>query len=159
MIDDRSVVDSTDRLNRTMAHPGLNVGHPGPKPETPLIGAWTPSGWLRPRSPPRGVPYRYGGASRSGVDCSGLVLQVHKKLGKDLPRTAAEQYRLGTRLRSPRPVKLVFGNFNGGRSMEHVGLGAGDGRIIDAPYPGTVVRYDEIYPRHTLGYKRLLPSG
>jgi cell wall-associated NlpC family hydrolase len=106
-----------------------------------------------------GVPYRYGGASRSGVDCSGLVLQVHKKLGKDLPRTAAEQYRLGTRVRSPRPGNLVFGNFNGGRSVEHVGIAAGDGRMINAPYPGMVVRYDEIYPQHTLGYKRLLPNG
>ena len=38
-----------------------------------------------------GVPYRYGGDSPQGFDCSGLVWYVYRELGVAVPRTAAEQ--------------------------------------------------------------------
>lgn len=105
-----------------------------------------------------GVPYRYGGTTRSGVDCSGLTSRVYAKLGVQLPRTAADQARRGTAVRSPAPGDLAFSNYNGGRSVEHVGIAVGNGKMINAPYPGTVVRYDPIYAKHALGYKRLVPN-
>ncbi len=43
----------------------------------------------------RGVPYVWGGTTRSGMDCSGFAQHVFSKIGIDLPRTAAEQARLG----------------------------------------------------------------
>lgn len=41
------------------------------------------------------TPYRWGGASPDGFDCSGLVQHVFRQVGVTLPRTAAEQWRVG----------------------------------------------------------------
>ena len=42
-----------------------------------------------------GVPYRYGGASPSGFDCSGFVYYLCKSLGVSVPRTATSQWNGG----------------------------------------------------------------
>ena len=89
-----------------------------------------------------GVPYRYGGASRNGVDCSGLTMMVYKKFGKYLPHNAAEQFKYGTRVYTPAPGNLVFGRYDGsGPGIQHVGIVTGSNQMIHAPQPGTVVRY------------------
>lgn len=106
-----------------------------------------------------GVPYRWGGSSRQGVDCSGLTMQVYGALGVSLPHNAAQQYGYGSRVSTAGPGNLVFGNFRGGSSIEHVGIAVDRDTMINAPYPGTVVRYDPIYDRYTIGMKRLVPNG
>lgn len=102
-----------------------------------------------------GVPYVYGGASRSGVDCSGLTQQVYAAFGVSLPHNAAAQFGHGTPVSSPGPGDLVFGDFTGG-GIGHVGIATGGGQMINAPYPGTTVRYDPIVPQYTVGYKSVL---
>jgi cell wall-associated NlpC family hydrolase len=88
----------------------------------------------------KGVPYRYGGASPSGFDCSGLVQYSYKRVGKYVPRTAQAQYNAAVMIRSSsaRPGDLIF--FSSGRSVYHVGIYAGTWRgaryIIHAPKPG-----------------------
>lgn len=75
-----------------------------------------------------GTPYRYGGTSRSGFDCSGFTQYVFARHGKSLPRTAEQQRRATTRVYSPQPGDLVFF----GAPAWHMGIYAGNGMMYDA---------------------------
>ncbi|MEQ9439695.1 MAG: C40 family peptidase [Cyclobacteriaceae bacterium] len=57
-----------------------------------------------------GTPYRWGGTTRGGMDCSGLLLIAFQKAGIDLPRTSAEQSKVGrlVSIHELRPGDLVF---------------------------------------------------
>jgi probable lipoprotein NlpC len=46
----------------------------------------------------RGTPYRYGGTTRSGMDCSALLYQSFSSIGVTLPRTSADQSKIGRRV-------------------------------------------------------------
>lgn len=84
-----------------------------------------------------GVPYRYGGASPSGVDCSGLVQMTYQAAGIAVPRTAEQQrQRLPQRERA-RPGDLMF--FGSGSKATHVGIYVGDQQMIHAPGSGRTV--------------------
>lgn len=91
-----------------------------------------------------GAPYRYGGSSPSGFDCSGLVAYVYGKLGVRLPHNAAAQYGYGRAVDRGhlRPGDLVF--FHG---LGHVGLYVGRGRIIHAPQSGERVEIQSLASR------------
>jgi cell wall-associated NlpC family hydrolase len=92
-----------------------------------------------------GVPYRYGGSSPRGFDCSGFTQYVYGQLGKSLPRTSSQQYNATTHISrsSARPGDLVF-FFTGGR-VSHVGIYAGGNMMIASPHTGDVVKRQEIY--------------
>lgn len=75
-----------------------------------------------------GTPYRSGGTSPSGFDCSGFTRYVFARHGKSLPRTAEQQRQATTRVSSPRPGDLVFF----GAPAWHVGIYAGNGQMYDA---------------------------
>jgi cell wall-associated NlpC family hydrolase len=92
-----------------------------------------------------GVPYLWGGTDPSkGLDCSGLVQLVYRRLGVDLPRTSAQQAKVGERVASlddARPGDLVFF----GSPVHHVGIYAGDGRMVDAPRRGKTVGLHDVW--------------
>ncbi len=82
-----------------------------------------------------GTRYRYGGNDKSGVDCSGFVLQVYgKALGIKLPRTSVQQHKYCARIDKAQlqPGDLVFFTVRGGSSIGHVGIYMGNSRMIHA---------------------------
>jgi len=92
-----------------------------------------------------GLPYRWGGASAAeGFDCSGLTTAVYQLSGLNLPRTSAEQFRVGMPIGEEGLNKgdLVFFAISGGRRVSHVGIYTGEGRFIHAPGRGKAVRED-----------------
>lgn len=95
-----------------------------------------------------GTPYVWGGAAPGGFDCSGLVQHVYAQLGIDLPRVSADQAKAGTPVASlaeAQPGDLVFFDWSSGRAgIDHVGIYAGDGKMVVAPKTGDVVKVQEI---------------
>ncbi len=81
----------------------------------------------------KGVPYRYGGVTPKGFDCSGLVHYAYRKAGIKIPRTTQDLYRVSRRLpiEQAKPGDLLFFKINS-RKLSHVGLYAGNGRFIHA---------------------------
>jgi cell wall-associated NlpC family hydrolase len=93
-----------------------------------------------------GAPYRYGGTSPRGFDCSGLVYYAYSTAGIHAPRTTTEQYRKTKRVPVSRlqPGDLVFFTLSQG-NISHVGIYAGDGRFIHAPSSGKLVGYASLH--------------
>lgn len=70
-----------------------------------------------------GVPYRWGGSTRVGMDCSGLLCTSFQSIDVKLPRTSEEQSRYGTEVKTKdlREGDLVFFGENR-RNITHVGM-------------------------------------
>lgn len=81
----------------------------------------------------QGVNYRWGGRTKAGVDCSGLVERVYWEHGIQLPRSSYEQFRMGVGIPKGNlePADLVFFNTNGA-GASHVGIYLGNGQFISA---------------------------
>lgn len=92
-----------------------------------------------------GTPYRSGGSSPRGFDCSGFAMFVYRRHGMRIDRTVTGQYRKGRQIdiRSARAGDLVFFDISGGR-VSHVGIYIGGGEFVHAPSSGKTVRVDEI---------------
>jgi len=102
-----------------------------------------------------GTPYVWGGDHPAGFDCSGLVQYVYRRIGVDLPRVAADQYRAGPHVTADAllPGDLVFFD-----DLGHVGIYLGHGRFVHAPHTGTVVRISRLdgwYADHYVGATRV----
>ncbi|WP_026679268.1 C40 family peptidase [Fictibacillus gelatini] len=79
-----------------------------------------------------GVPYRWGGTSPSGFDCSGYVGYVFDKATSiNLPRSSSAMYLKGTKVSKPSKGDLVFFNTSG-KGVSHVGIYIGDNKFISA---------------------------
>ncbi|MGA7802951.1 MAG: C40 family peptidase [Gammaproteobacteria bacterium] len=85
-----------------------------------------------------GHPYRYGGDSPTGFDCSGLTHYSYAHAGIRIPRTVRQQYRHAIHVRHLRPGDLVFFRIHG-PTVSHVGIYTGGGRFIHAPARGSRV--------------------
>jgi len=88
-----------------------------------------------------GTPYVWGGESKAGFDCSGLVQFAYSRLGIKLPRTAAEQGQAGRAVsyKNLKPGDILVEN-NG----DHVVMYAGNGQVVQAPHSGTNVQYSPL---------------
>ncbi|MGQ7297342.1 NlpC/P60 family protein [Quadrisphaera sp. KR29] len=91
-----------------------------------------------------GVPYVWGGTDpEKGLDCSGFTQLVMRENGITLPRTAAQQAKVGTEVPSlaqAQPGDLVV--LEGG---SHIGIYVGEGQMIHAPKAGDVVKVSKVW--------------
>jgi len=80
-----------------------------------------------------GIPYRYGGSSADGIDCSAFVQRCFGTLGLGLPRTAHEQMACGMDVTSLplEPADRLYFRSRDGR-ISHTGIYIGDGFFIHA---------------------------
>jgi peptidoglycan DL-endopeptidase CwlO len=107
----------------------------------------------------RGVPYRRGGTSPRGFDCSGYTQYVYSKLGISLPRVAADQSRAAVPVRRSfaKPGDLVFYHAGSGY-VYHVGIYAGHNMVWHAPFPGRAVEKISI-STHNVTFGRVSKSA
>lgn len=106
-----------------------------------------------------GIPYRYGGESANGIDCSAFVRSCFRTHGVNLPRTAAEQSLIGMAVPTDQlqtADRVYFANRSG--RVSHTGIYIGNGYFIHASSSrhGVVISRltEPLYQRMYVGARR-----
>lgn len=113
----------------------------------------------------QGTRYVWGGASRSGTDCSGLIMQVYGRNGVRLPRTSREMSRVGQKVDKSGLKKgdLVFFGGRANSGVGHVGMYIGDGKFVHASSGKGRVTVsnlsDNYYAKRYRGAKRVIKDS
>ncbi|MBL8018714.1 MAG: C40 family peptidase [Leptospirales bacterium] len=90
-----------------------------------------------------GVPYKFGGQTPEGFDCSGFTGYVYKKAGYKLARDASVQYNEMKPIKVPRVGDLVFFKIDD-QKVSHVGIYVGNLTFIHAPSTGKKVSFADM---------------
>ena len=102
-----------------------------------------------------GKPYQWGAEGPHRFDCSGLVQTAYQAAGVSLPRVSRQQYRAGrlVSLNALRAGDLVFyaHKTSDPRTIYHVGMYLGAGRMVEAPNRRAPVRIASIWRPGLLG--------
>ncbi|MFY0689506.1 MAG: C40 family peptidase [Cyclobacteriaceae bacterium] len=112
-----------------------------------------------------GTPYQYGGTSKRGIDCSGLIQKSYATIGIDLPRTAKDQAKIGNKKGEGRvrPGDIVYFKFKQKREKWwHTGMVTyADDTTIKFVHASTsrgVVEdvYNDYYEKNTKYFRRVI---
>jgi cell wall-associated NlpC family hydrolase len=109
-----------------------------------------------------GTPYKKGGTSKNGIDCSGFVMEVYKRYaGFILPHNTEKLFKL---VKKVDKEKLGYGDLvffsDFGFSPSHVGIYIGEGKFVhSAEGYGVIVSSldDEGYRKSYIGARRVIP--
>jgi cell wall-associated NlpC family hydrolase len=111
-----------------------------------------------------GDPYVWGDEGPDSFDCSGLVQAAYAYVGVSLPRVAADQYN-ATRDKPVDTEKLLPGDLlywwddpGNWQSVYHTGMYLGDGKMIQAPRTGDVVKISSIWFENFAGAHRVVDA-
>jgi len=113
-----------------------------------LLGNWStpdePKLLVRVATGFLGAPYRLGGSSVKGIDCSAFVKKIYEFFNITLPRTAFEQSHVGLRVARGELIEgdLLF--FNTRRKLGHVGIYIGNNEFVHASSRNRGVRIDNL---------------
>jgi cell wall-associated NlpC family hydrolase len=122
-------------------------------PSGPILGSGAGVEALRAAQTQLGKPYRWGSEGPGSYDCSGLTSWAYRQAGVTLPRSSSQQARVGSAVSwdEMRPGDLVFYY----SPVSHVGIYAGDGKMINAPQTGDVVKFQKVSSDAFSGARRL----
>ena len=146
-------IATAERLLRALS-PAERRDRNGPTVSAPPIsGAGIGVAALRAAASQLGKPYRWGAEGPGSYDCSGLTSWAFAHAGVTLPRSSSQQALVGTPVswNEMQPGDLVFYY----SPVSHVGIYAGDGKFINAPQSGDVVRYQNVSRSAFSGARRL----
>lgn len=135
-------------ISNNTRHTPTDPARPTRNPsQPPLVGA---SAWRSEAAKWIGVPYRLGGNTRAGLDCSGLIANMVRNVARlELPRTAYEQSRAGVAIpqRDLRPGDLLFFQTGKENRINHAGIYLGQNQFIHASTSQGVIysNLDETY--------------
>lgn len=104
-----------------------------------------------------GTPYKWGGTSPNGFDCSGFLQYVYSQKGYTIPRTVSDIWNFGVNVSKPSIGDLVFFQTYK-RGPSHAGIYLGDGKFIHSGSKGVTVSSmnTSYWQQRYLGSKRIV---
>lgn len=111
-----------------------------------------------------GTPYKWGGTTPKGFDCSGFVQYLYAQQGISIPRTTYQQIHAGKavhKIKDLQPGDIIL--FGSAKDPHHEGMYIGHNQFIQAPHTGDVVKIsslkDPYYRQHFVTGRRIVGSG
>lgn len=108
-----------------------------------------------------GKPYEWGAEGPNTYDCSGLTWDAYRTVGVKLPRVAADQYNATTKISEKGLLPgdlLFFGPPGPWAGISHMGMYIGNGKMVQAPSTGDVVKISTPWWSNFYGATRVLPA-
>jgi cell wall-associated NlpC family hydrolase len=122
-------------------------------PLGPILGNGAGVQALKAAQTQLGKPYQWGAEGPGSFDCSGLTSWAFEQAGITLPRSSSQQARIGRAVSwdDLQPGDLVFYY----EPVSHVGIYAGEGKMINAPQSGDVVKFQKVSSSAFTGARRV----